>query len=55
MPFLHVPVLEVDGTKVAGNLNILRFLGRKFGKNFNAIFSIYPPQAGVRAYDLSDL
>ena len=31
-PFGRVPVLEVDGTKIAGSINILRFLGRKFGK-----------------------
>ena len=34
MPFGRAPVLEVDGTKIAGSLNILRFLGRKFGKIF---------------------
>ena len=32
MPFGHVPVLEVDGTRVAGSMNILRYLGRKYGK-----------------------
>ena len=32
MPFGRAPVLEVDGTKIAGSVNILRFLGRKFGK-----------------------
>ena len=31
-PFERAPVLEVDGTKIAGSINILRFLGRKFGK-----------------------
>ena len=31
-PFGRVPVLEVDGTKIAGSINILRFLGKRFGK-----------------------
>ena len=33
MPFGRAPDLEVDGTLIAGTLNILRFLGMKFGKN----------------------
>ena len=37
MPFGRAPVLEVDGTKIAGSINILRFLGRKFGKIFVVI------------------
>ena len=32
MPFGRAPVLEVDGTKIAGSLNILRYLGITFGK-----------------------
>ena len=32
MPFGRAPVLEVDGTKIAGSINMLRFLGKKFGK-----------------------
>ena len=32
MPFGVSPVLEVDGTKISGSLNILRYLGEKFGK-----------------------
>ena len=31
-PFGRAPILEVDGTKIAGSINILRFLGKKFGK-----------------------
>ena len=31
MPFGRAPVLEVDGTKIAGSMNILRHLGAKFG------------------------
>ncbi|XP_065898846.1 hematopoietic prostaglandin D synthase-like [Dysidea avara] len=31
MPFGRAPVLEVDGTKIAGSLNILRYLGITFG------------------------
>ena len=33
MPFGRAPDLEVDGTIIAGSVNILRFLGMKFGKN----------------------
>ena len=33
MPFGVSPVLEVDGTKISGSVNILRYLGEKFGKN----------------------
>ena len=32
MPFGRAPVLEVDGTKIAGSINILRYLGAKFGE-----------------------
>ena len=32
MPFGRAPVLEVDGTMIAGSVNILRYLGKKFGK-----------------------
>ena len=32
MPFGRAPVLEVDGTMIAGSTNILRYLGMKFGK-----------------------
>ena len=32
MPFGSAPVLEVDGTKIAGSVNILRFVGKRFGK-----------------------
>jgi len=32
MPFGRAPVLEVDGTKIAGSMNILRYLGITFGK-----------------------
>ena len=31
-PFGRAPVLEVDGTKIAGSINILKFLGKRFGK-----------------------
>ena len=31
MPFGRAPVLEVDGTKIAGSMNILRHLEAKFG------------------------
>ena len=33
MPFGRVPVLEVDGIKIGGEVNILRWLGAKFGKH----------------------
>ena len=33
MPFGRAPVLEVDGTMVAGSMNILRYLGNKFGED----------------------
>ena len=33
MPFGRVPDLAVDGTLISGSLNILRYLGMKFGKN----------------------
>ena len=39
MPFGRVPVLEVDGTKIAGGINILRFLGKRFGK-YETCYSI---------------
>ena len=29
MPFGRAPVLEVDGTRIAGSMNILRHLGAK--------------------------
>ena len=32
MPFGCSPVLEVDGTMIAGTVNILRYLGNKFGE-----------------------
>jgi len=32
MPFGRAPVLEVDGTMIAGSINILRYLGNKFGE-----------------------
>ena len=32
MPFGRAPSLEVDGTMITGSLNILRYLGMKFGK-----------------------
>jgi len=32
MPFGRAPVLEVDGTMIAGAVNILRYLGNKFGE-----------------------
>ena len=38
MPFGRMPVLEVDGTKIAGSLNILRYLGIKFGKPKPAVW-----------------
>ena len=31
MLFGRAPVLEIDGTKIAGSMNILRHLGAKFG------------------------
>ena len=37
MPFRILPVFEVDGTKLCGSINILRYLGAKFGKNINLI------------------
>jgi len=36
MPFGRAPVLEVDGTMVAGSMNILRYLGNKFGEKSSA-------------------
>ena len=33
MPFGRAPVLDADGTKIAGSANILRYVGEKFGKN----------------------
>jgi len=38
-PFGRVPVLEVDGTKLAGLTNILRYLGIIFGE-FCYVFRI---------------
>ena len=35
MPFGISPVLEVDDTKISGSLNILRYLGERFGKFAN--------------------
>lgn len=32
MPFGVSPVLEVDGIKISGSANILRYLGEKYGK-----------------------
>ena len=32
MPFGRGPVLEVDGTMIAGSIYILRYLGNKFGE-----------------------
>ena len=32
MPFGRAPDLAVDGTLISGSLNILRYLGVKFGK-----------------------
>ena len=31
-PFGRGPILEVDGRKISGIINTLRFLGKKFGK-----------------------
>ena len=31
-PFGRGPVLEADDRKIAGTINTLRFLGKKFGK-----------------------
>lgn len=42
MPFGISPVLEVDGTKIGGGENILRYLGLKFGKNTIVVMIIYP-------------
>ena len=44
MPFGVSPVLEVDGTKISGSVNILRYLGEKFGEN---IFMHYIDQIYV--------
>ncbi|XP_065900351.1 hematopoietic prostaglandin D synthase-like [Dysidea avara] len=35
MPFGQAPVLEVDGTKIAGSINILQYLGMIFGMTGN--------------------
>ena len=32
MPFGRAPALEVDGTMIAGSINILKYLGAKFGE-----------------------
>jgi len=31
-PFERVPVLDIDGTEIAGSINIIRYLGITFGK-----------------------
>jgi len=38
-PFEVIPVLEVDGTKLSGSANIVRYLGIKFGE-FYYVFKI---------------
>ena len=35
MPFGYVPVVEVDGMMIAGSINILRYLGAKFGETIS--------------------
>ena len=35
MPFGRAPVLEVDGTMIAGSINILKYLGTKFGETMS--------------------
>ena len=42
MPFGLAPVLEVDGTKIGGAVNILRYLGIKFGKHLTSGFYLLP-------------
>ena len=39
MPFGRVPVLEVDGTMIAGSINILRYVGTKFGETMHKLLN----------------